>query len=177
MGGQARVHLARGDLDTAMSLLVERERLCREAANDNGLAAALGDQAIILRIRGELDTAVDRHGEQERFARQAGNPRLIAAALNGQAGILITRGKLRRADPLLEQWRHTWWEFANDEERRRWTLGVSLTEANRRIVRSLKPIIILAAGCFPIGDIAGQVSGQIIVYPLLPPLRSSSSAP
>ncbi len=160
IGGHAKVDLARRDLDGATALLEERERICRQTSNRDGLAEALGDQAIVLRMRGRLGPALARHEQQEQVARQAANQRLVGGALSGEAAILVAQGRLRRADPLLAAWRDTWWEFANDEERRRWRLGLNLTDANRRIIFYLKLIVISIAGLAPIADATIQIGTQ-----------------
>ena len=48
----------RGDLDGAMELLKEEERICRELGNKDGLQRTLGNQANILYARGDLDGAI-----------------------------------------------------------------------------------------------------------------------
>jgi hypothetical protein len=48
LGSQANILYARGDLDGAMALHKEQERLCRELGNKDGLMRSLGNQASIL---------------------------------------------------------------------------------------------------------------------------------
>jgi hypothetical protein len=48
LGNQALILQDRGDLDGAMKLHKEEERICREVGNVNGLQRSLGNQALIL---------------------------------------------------------------------------------------------------------------------------------
>ena len=48
MAGQGLILQARGDLDGALTLHKEQERLCRELGNTQGLAISLANQAILL---------------------------------------------------------------------------------------------------------------------------------
>jgi tetratricopeptide (TPR) repeat protein len=94
---QASILNARGDLDGAMSLLKEDERICRQLGNLDGLSAALGDQALILHARGDLVGAMTLHQEEERLCRQLGNLQGLSRALGNRAVILHARGELDEA--------------------------------------------------------------------------------
>ena len=48
LGNQALILRARGDLDGAMALHQEQERLCRELGSKDGLARSLANQALLL---------------------------------------------------------------------------------------------------------------------------------
>jgi hypothetical protein len=72
-GRQALILYARGELDGAMELHQEEERICRELGNKDGLQASLGNQALTLKARGDLDSAMVLHKEQERICRELGN--------------------------------------------------------------------------------------------------------
>jgi len=76
---------ARGDLDGAMRLHQEEERLCRELGNKDGLSRTLGNQALILKARGDLAGAMALHQEEERLCRELGNKNGLAIALINQA--------------------------------------------------------------------------------------------
>ncbi len=54
LGDQADILHARGDLDGAMALYKEQERLCRELGKKAGLQFSLGTQANILHARGDF---------------------------------------------------------------------------------------------------------------------------
>lgn len=51
-GNQALILKARGDLDGAMALHKEEERICRQLGNVGGLAISLVNQALVLRQMG-----------------------------------------------------------------------------------------------------------------------------
>src|ERR1035438_9306939 len=54
LNNQGAILKGRGDLDGAMALHKEEERLCRELGDKDGLQASLGNQANILAVRGDL---------------------------------------------------------------------------------------------------------------------------
>ena len=58
----------RGELDRAMELLIEQERICRELGDPAGLQTSPGNEALIHKARGELDRAMELLIEQERTA-------------------------------------------------------------------------------------------------------------
>ncbi len=103
LGNQALMLYHRGDLDGAMALHKEEERLCRELGNKDGLQASLGNQALIPQARGDLDGAMALRKEQERLCRELGNKRGLENSLGGQALILQARGDLDGAMALLKE--------------------------------------------------------------------------
>src|ERR1019366_625362 len=90
LGNQALILKARGELDGAMALHKEEERICRELGNKDGLSKSLAGQASILKARGELDGAMALHKEEERICRELGNPQGLSISLANQA--LIVNG-------------------------------------------------------------------------------------
>jgi len=94
LGNQALILKARGDLDSAMALYKEQERLCRELGNKYGLQATLGNQALVLSSRGDLDGAMALHKEKERLCRELGNKDGLQIVLGNQANILYSHGDL-----------------------------------------------------------------------------------
>jgi tetratricopeptide (TPR) repeat protein len=100
---QAVIHLKRGDLDKAMVLLKEAERICRELGDHAGLSACLGNQASIFHDRGDLDGAMELHKKQERICRELSDPYGIMESLNNQGLIHMARGDLVRAMTLLKE--------------------------------------------------------------------------
>ncbi|PWR70429.1 hypothetical protein DK846_14800, partial [Methanospirillum lacunae] len=94
LGNQALILSARGDLDGAMKLHKEQERICRDLGNVDGLQASLGNQALILSARGDLDGAMKLHKEKERICRDLGNVDSLQISLGNQANILYVRGDL-----------------------------------------------------------------------------------
>jgi tetratricopeptide (TPR) repeat protein len=77
-----------------MALLKEKERICRELGNKNGLSESLGIQALIFEARGDLDGAMALQKESERLCRELGNKDGLQASLGNQAEILRARGDL-----------------------------------------------------------------------------------
>jgi len=92
-----------GDLDRAMALHKEEERLCRQSGNRDGLQRTLGNQALILHDRGDLDGAMVLHKEKERICRQLGSVEGLARSLANQASVLRQMGRAREALPLAEE--------------------------------------------------------------------------
>jgi tetratricopeptide (TPR) repeat protein len=93
----------RGELDGAMALHKEQERICRELGIKAGLQASLGNQANILYARGDLDGAMALLKEKERICRELGNKAGLQASLGNQAAILDARGDLDGAMALLKE--------------------------------------------------------------------------
>lgn len=92
-----------GDLDGAMALHKEQERICRQAGDLDGLQRTLGHQAMILQIRGDLDGAMALYREKERICRDVGNLNSLQASLGSQAVIMQTRGDLDGAMTLQKE--------------------------------------------------------------------------
>lgn len=64
---------ARGDLDGAMALYKEQERLCRELGTPQGLALSLANQAVLFASsRGRRRDALDLAGEAYELASSHG---------------------------------------------------------------------------------------------------------
>jgi tetratricopeptide (TPR) repeat protein len=97
LGGHAMILRDRGDLDGAMALHKEEERLCRELGDKDGLQRTLGNQALISYDRGDLDGAMALHKEEERLCRELGNKAGLAETLGNQAVILRDCGDLNGA--------------------------------------------------------------------------------
>jgi tetratricopeptide (TPR) repeat protein len=97
LGNQALIFYARGDLDGAMKLHKEEERICRELGSKDGLQRTLGNQALILFARGDLDGAMKLHKEEEWICRELGNKDGLQRTLGNQARILKAHGDLDEA--------------------------------------------------------------------------------
>jgi hypothetical protein len=103
-GSQAAVLRGRGDLDGAMALHQEEERICRELRNPGELATSLGNQALILQDRGDLGGAMALHQEEERLCREVGSPAGLARSLANQARLLgLCMGRPQDGLPLAEE--------------------------------------------------------------------------
>jgi tetratricopeptide (TPR) repeat protein len=94
LGNRALILADRGDLDAALALYREQERICRELGIVDGLQRTLGNQALILADRGDLDGAMRLHKEQERICRELGNKNSLQVSLGNQGLILADRGDL-----------------------------------------------------------------------------------
>jgi tetratricopeptide (TPR) repeat protein len=103
LGGQAAILRSLGDVDAALELLKEQERLCRELGSKDGLCSCLGIQALVLRDRGDLDGAMAMHQEEERLCRELGSKDQLQASLGNQALISHLRGDLDGAMALHEE--------------------------------------------------------------------------
>jgi len=103
LGGQVLILQARGDLDGAMALLKEVERICRQLGKLDGIQGTLGNQASILQDRGDLDGAMALRKEAERICRQLGNVNGLAISLENQAFTLLQMGRAREGLPLAEE--------------------------------------------------------------------------
>jgi tetratricopeptide (TPR) repeat protein len=102
LGGQALILQDGGDLDGAIALHKEQERICRGLGNKDGLPISLSNQALILYARGDLDGAMALHKEAERICRELGNKHGLSISLGNQAAILHARGDL---DGAMALWR------------------------------------------------------------------------
>lgn len=85
---------ARGDLNRAMALHAESERICRELGDQPGLLVSLGNQANILEARGDLDGAMRLLREAEQICLAIGDREHLQTMLGNQAVILMDRGDL-----------------------------------------------------------------------------------
>jgi tetratricopeptide (TPR) repeat protein len=94
LGSQADILRLLGDLDRAMELHKENERISRRSGNLRLLASSLLGQALIMRTRGDFDGAMTKLAEQERICRLSGNRSGLQSALSVQALIRRDRGDL-----------------------------------------------------------------------------------
>jgi hypothetical protein len=87
---QATILYARGDLDGAMALYKEQERICRELGHSAGLARSLANQAAVLAKRGSRRGASRLTREAHHLATRHGLTRLARQTRQ------IRRKQLRR---------------------------------------------------------------------------------
>ena len=89
-----------GDLDGAMALHKESERLCRTLKHKDGLRISLSNQATILEECGDPARAMMLWKKVEQLCREIGNKHGLALSLGGQGGNLLRRhdfdGAMRR---------------------------------------------------------------------------------
>ncbi len=91
-----------GELDRAMALFREAERISRQLNEMVGLHRSLGGQATILLVRGELDDATSLLVDQEQICRAIGDRAGLAHSLGNRAVILKRQGRLDAAMALHE---------------------------------------------------------------------------
>jgi NACHT domain len=118
LGGQADILRTREDLDGALKLYQEQERLCRalqasakqepESEADSlaikeGLQASIAGQAAILYAQSDLDRAMPLYQQQEILCGELGHSLGVAVAVSGQAAILHSRGDMKGALALLHK--------------------------------------------------------------------------
>jgi nephrocystin-3 len=158
LGNQAMTLKARGDLDGAMALLKEEERICRQLGDSEGLQRSLHNQANIFSERGDLDTAMALHKDEERICRQSGDLDGLQGALNDQALDLHTRGDWDGAMALFKESERICRQLGNLEvlatclsnqglmmdARGDWDGAMALLKESERICRQLGDLAILA---------------------------------
>ena len=103
LGNQALILYVRGDLDGAMALYKEQERICLQLGKLDSLSHSLGNQAAILKDRGDLDGAMALLNVQERIGRQLGNLDVLQATMGSKALILQALGDLDGAMALFKE--------------------------------------------------------------------------
>jgi tetratricopeptide (TPR) repeat protein len=103
LGNQGVLLEHHGDLDGALALHKEQERLCRRLGNIHFLSSSVGNQAWILIGRGDLDGAMPLLQEQERLARQLGDVNELQRSLENQAYVLSRRSDWHRALALYQE--------------------------------------------------------------------------
>ncbi|MGA2170139.1 MAG: toll/interleukin-1 receptor domain-containing protein [Terracidiphilus sp.] len=91
---QALILYARGDLDGAMALYKDQERICRELGDNLNLAICLGNQALLLSDMAKPNDAMLLLKEVELICRKAGNRDGLQHTLGNQATILKMQGDL-----------------------------------------------------------------------------------
>ncbi len=103
MANMARIQMALGDLDGALTSYLDQERLCRDLGDDGALQAVLGSRALISSTRGAVDEALRLLSEQEAICRRLDNEVWLQASLGNRALVMMNRGELEAAEELLHQ--------------------------------------------------------------------------
>jgi len=116
LGNQALILKDRGDLDGAMQLLKEQERICRELGKKHLMQISLRDQALILLIRGDMDGAKQLCKEAEQICRAFGYKGGLGKVLGYQAVILYRCGDLEYVMDLLKEQEMISFELGNISE-------------------------------------------------------------
>jgi tetratricopeptide (TPR) repeat protein len=109
LSDQAQSLQASGDLDGAMELYKEQERICRESGNSEGLVsslsnqgAILGQQAMYIRVR-DLNGAMRLYKQQESLFQEIGDVRGVIASLGYQGRVLQAKGDALRAMAVFQE--------------------------------------------------------------------------
>jgi tetratricopeptide (TPR) repeat protein len=103
LGEEGVLRYKQGELDIAMRLFLEKERICRSLADWDGIQSALGCQAMICRDRGEVDRALGLHGEEARICRTHGFRNGLRLSLTNTWEIHAQRGDLRTTEEELRE--------------------------------------------------------------------------
>jgi tetratricopeptide (TPR) repeat protein len=103
LGNQASILRVRGDLDNAMALFIEEERLCYELEDWDGLQESLTSRANTLADSGDLDGAMALYKKSEVLCRALGNRDGLASSLNNQATVVRDSGDLKGAMALFKE--------------------------------------------------------------------------
>lgn len=95
-----------GEIEGAMQLYQEQERVCRKMGLRRGgafgLQASLGNQAEVHLMRGEMNKALKLFREQEAICREIGNRDGLQHSLGNQGGVMCAMGKYRTARQLYQ---------------------------------------------------------------------------
>lgn len=103
LGNLANILYARGNLDGAMELYLEAEKICVQLEENDGIQRALGNQALILQTRGALPAAMELYEKKETICRKIGNKDGLQRALGNRAVIYQTLGELDKAMALFKE--------------------------------------------------------------------------
>ena len=151
LGNQALILKARGDLEGALALHKEQERICRELGDPDGLHRSLGNQANILYARGDLDGAMALYKEKERICRELGNLASLQVCLGNQALILKARGDLDGAMALHKEQERICRELGLQEG-----LGISLSNQAAYLLEAERP-----AEALPLIEESAQIAERL----------------
>ena len=93
LGNQAMIWRATGNLERALDLHREKERISRELGNQKALAISLGNIGNIYADQGEWEAAMDHYKEKEKIDRELGNKSGLEVCLGNQARLLLAQQK------------------------------------------------------------------------------------
>jgi ATP/maltotriose-dependent transcriptional regulator MalT len=97
LNGQAFNRFMAGDLDLAMDLFREVERMCRDTGDKYELSVCLNNQSRIYYIRGNFATSMKMLKDIEDICREVNNYNGLSISLNNQALLLYESGDLDMA--------------------------------------------------------------------------------
>lgn len=103
LGNQGLLLRSTGDLEGAISLFKQQERLCRDLGDTFVLQHSLGNQATIHYDRHELIGALALYQEQETICRERGYKSFLAHSLTNQGSIFLFRGDLKSSMSLYQE--------------------------------------------------------------------------
>jgi tetratricopeptide (TPR) repeat protein len=103
LGNLGLILQERREMDSAMALHKEAEKISRQLGNLDQLQLALGNQAHILKARGDIPAAVGLLREQEKICRQIGNYDELQKCLGNQAVAYFDRKDLDGALTLYKE--------------------------------------------------------------------------
>jgi len=114
LSDQAMLLHKQGDLQGAMALYREEEKICRKRGDKHGLQRSLGNQALILKDTGDLDSAMALYREEERTCRELGDKDGLQRSLGNQALIFKSQGDINGAMELLKEQKRILEELRNE---------------------------------------------------------------
>ena len=103
LGNQAMIWRATGNLERALDLHREKERISRELGNQKALAISLGNIGNIYADQGEWEAAMDHYKEKEKIDRELGNKSGLEVCLGNQARLLLAQQKPIEALQLMQE--------------------------------------------------------------------------
>lgn len=103
LGNQAMILAGRRDLDGAMALYKEQERICRQLGKLDSLAICLANQGSSLRKSGNREAAMALYKEAEKLSRDSDRPDIVQFILGNQAQELFRLGNLEDAMALSKE--------------------------------------------------------------------------
>jgi tetratricopeptide (TPR) repeat protein len=93
LGQQASILRDRGDLEGALALHRDQERICRQCNDKDILQSCLADMAMVLRAQGKLEIATTMLDGAEQLARELANKYVLARILGNRGAIELDHQK------------------------------------------------------------------------------------
>ena len=103
LGNRALLLKARGELDKALAVHLEEQRICLELGKVGEFHVSRGNEARILQVRGDLDVALEIYQDCERHSRATGDWDGLQVVIGNRATILVMRGELDEAMKLFRE--------------------------------------------------------------------------
>ena len=95
--------ILQNDIDGALPLIEERQKLCTELGITFGLVDSLGDLGVVYDLRGDLERALALYKDQDRLSSELGYEYGMQLAKGNQAIILSEQGNIAESMTLLKE--------------------------------------------------------------------------